>query len=113
MHHAMGVLAAVELRALPFHPGICRTFEKMDAVDARQALEICEREDQRLFDQSVNDQPVVLRIDLGDAAMMALEAEAVRRDEAIELMQRREADRGLRRCGEPRHVAADDMRLVW
>ena len=45
--------------------------------------------------------------------MMALEAQPVRRDDAVELVQRREADRDSRRRGEPRDVAADDMRLVF
>ena len=67
---------------------------------------------QRLVDQAVDDQPVVLRIDLGDAAVVALEAEPVRRDDAVELVQRREAHRRLAARGQPLHVAADDMRLV-
>ena len=113
MHHAVGVLAAVELRAAPLHAGIGGAFEEIDPVDARKALEIVEREDQRLVDQAVHHQPVVVRIDLGDAAVMALEAEPVRRDDAVELVQRREADRGFRRRGQPRHGAADDILFVF
>ncbi len=113
MHHAVGVLAAVELGAAPFHAGIGGAFQEMDAVDARQALDVLEREDQRLVDQAVQHQPVIVRIDLGDAAMMALEAQAVGRDDAVELVQRREGDRGLRRRGQPRHRAADHVLLVF
>jgi hypothetical protein len=94
-------------------PELAAHLEEVDPVDAREALEIGEREDQRLVDQPVDDQPVVLRIDLRDAAMMALEAEPVRRDDAVELVQRREAHRRLARRGEPRHVAADDVLLVF
>ena len=45
MHHAVRVLAAIELGAAPFHAGIGRAFEKIDFVDARQTLELVERED--------------------------------------------------------------------
>ena len=44
---------------------------------------------------------------------MALEAQPVRRDDAVELVQRREADRGFRRRGQPRHGAAHDILLVF
>ena len=113
MHHAVGVLAAIELGAAPFHAGIGRAFEKIDPVDARQPLEVVQREDQRLVDEAVHHQPVVARVDLRDAAMMALEAEPVRRDDAVELMQRREAHRGFRRRGQPGHGAADDILFVF
>src|SRR5204863_1702638 len=93
MHHAVSVLAAVQLRAAPFHAGVCRAFEEMDAVDAWKALQVREREDQFFLDETMNDQPVVFRIDLRDAAMMALEAQPVRRDDAVKLVQRREAHR--------------------
>jgi hypothetical protein len=106
MHHAMGVLAAVELRAAPLHAGVRGAFEEVDTVHAREALQAREREDQLFLDQPVHDQPVVFRIDLGDAAMMALEAQPVRRDDAVELVQRREADRGLAAGGQPLHITA-------
>src|SRR5262245_54688304 len=109
MHHAVGVLAAVELRAAPFHAGVRRAFENVDAVDARKALQLGEREDQRPLDQAMYDQPIVFRIDLRDAGVMALEAQPARRDDAVELVQRREAHRGLAACGQPLHVAADGM----
>ncbi len=113
MHHAVGVLAAIELRAAPLHAAIGRAFQEMDAVDAREALHVVKREDQRLVDQAMHHQPVVGRIDLGDAGMMPLEAQPVRRDDAVERMQRREADGGFRRRGQPRHGAADDVLLVF
>src|SRR6267154_463797 len=75
-------LASIELRAAPLHAGIRRAFEEMDAVHAREALELVEREDQRLVDQAVDDEPIVFGIDLGDPAMMALETQTVRRDDA-------------------------------
>ena len=91
MHHAVRVLAAIELGASPFHAGIGGALEEIDFIDARQPLEIVQREDQRLIDQPVHHQAVVVRIDLRDATVMAFEAEPVRRDDAVELMQRRKA----------------------
>ena len=93
MHHAMRVLAAIELGTPPFHAGIGRAFEKIDFIDARQPLELVEREDQRPVDKAVQHQPVVGRIDLCNAAMMALKAQPVGRDDSVQLMQRREAHR--------------------
>src|SRR6476659_6904805 len=97
MHHAVGVLAAVELGAAPLHAGIGGTFEKIDLVNAWQALELVEGKDQWLFDQAMQHQAVVVRNDFGNASVMTFEAQSVRRNDAVELMQRREAHRGLRR----------------
>ncbi len=113
MHHAVGVLTAVELGAAPFHAGIGGAFEKIDPVDARQTLELIERKNQRLFDQAMQHQPIVGWIDLGNAAMMAFEAQSIRRNDAVELMQRREADRGFGRRCQPGHGAADDVLFVF
>gem|GEM_PF-6966759 len=48
----------------------------------------------------VDDQPVVGGIDLGDAGVMALEADTVWSDDAVKFVQRREADRALARGGQ-------------
>src|SRR5262249_25250025 len=53
MHHAVRVLAAIELGASPFHAGISRAFEKIDFVDPRQPLELIEGKDERLFNETV------------------------------------------------------------
>ena len=57
-------------------------------------LQILHREDQRTIDQAVQHQPVLRRIDRGNAAMMALVEQSVRRDDAVELLQRRRLGRG-------------------
>src|SRR4029453_17796157 len=93
MHHAVRVLTAVELSAAPFHPGIGRAFEKINFVDGRKPLEIVERKNQRFVDESMQHQPVIFVIDFRDSAMMTLETKPVRRDDAVELMERREAHR--------------------
>jgi hypothetical protein len=41
--------------------------------------------------------------------MVTLEAQPVRRDDAVKLMQRREIDRGNRIGGQPWHIAAHDI----
>src|SRR5262249_41681646 len=51
MHHAMRVLAAIKLGTSPFHAGIGRAFEKIDLADPRQALELIEVKDERLFNE--------------------------------------------------------------
>ena len=38
MHHAEGILAAIELCAAPFHTAISRTFKKIEAVGLWKAL---------------------------------------------------------------------------
>ena len=42
---------------------------------------------------------MLLGIDLGHARVMALEVQAARRDDAEQILQRREADRRLAACG--------------
>jgi hypothetical protein len=107
--HAVGELAAIQLRAAPLHAAIGRAFEEVDPVFAREALQVLHGEDQRRVDQAVDHQPVIGRIDDRRAAMVTLEAQPVRRDDAVKLMQRREVDRGNRIGGQPRHIAAHDM----
>jgi hypothetical protein len=48
------------LSCAPRHsmPEFGRAFEEVDAVHAREALQVGEREDQRLVDEAVHDQPV-------------------------------------------------------
>ena len=48
----------------------------MNAVHAREALQVGKRKDESLFDEPMNDQPVVFRVDLRDAAMVALEKQS-------------------------------------
>jgi hypothetical protein len=92
VHHAVGKLAAVELRAAPLHAGIRRAFEEVDPVHARHALDVLHREHQWLIDQAIDHQTVACRIDFRDAAVVALEAEPGRRDDSVQLMERREID---------------------
>ena len=110
--HAVRELAAVELRAAPFHAGIGRAFEEVDD-GSRRGMRLMSS---MVKTSGLSTRPLIISrcfggFDLGDAAMMALEAEAGRRDDAVELVQRREVDRGFRRRRQPVDVAADDMLL--
>src|SRR3546814_10248756 len=40
VHHAVGELAAVELRAAPLHAGVGRALQEVDSVLAREALDV-------------------------------------------------------------------------
>jgi hypothetical protein len=64
------------------------------------------------LDQAVDHQPVPVRIDIRPAGMIALEEQSVRRDDAVQILQRREADGRYGVGGEPRHVAPDDAGLA-
>ncbi len=64
-----------------------------------------------LRDQPVDHQPVLVRVDVGHARVMPLEVQARGRDDAEEVLQRRERDRGLRRAREPGAFAPADVRL--
>jgi hypothetical protein len=66
-----------------------------------------------LSHQAIDDQAMVRRVDLGHAAVMALEAEPVGRDDAVQLVQRREADRGFRRRRQPLDPAPHHVAFVF
>ena len=66
---------------------------------------------QRALDQAVDHQPVLFRIDVRPARMVALEKQPVRRDDAVQILQRRKTDGRFGAGGEPWHVAPDDAGL--
>jgi hypothetical protein len=90
--HPMGELAAVQLRPAPFHARIRRAFEEIGPVLPREAHDVFHREHQRRVHQPVDHQPVLPRVDLGDAGMVAFETQPVGRDDPLHLVQRREVD---------------------
>jgi hypothetical protein len=83
----------------------------MDARHRREAHNVLHGENQRALDQAMDHQPVPVRIDIGPSRMMALEKQAVRRDDAVQILQRRKADGRFGPGGEPWHVAPDDAGL--
>ena len=94
--HAVGELQRIELRRAPFHAAIRRALDEVDARHRRKALDVLHGQQQRPVDEAVDHQPVLLRIDRGAAAVVALEEQAVGGDDAGLILQRREADRGFR-----------------
>src|SRR3546814_2731025 len=63
VHHAVGELAAVELRAAPLHAGVGRALQEVDSVLAREALDVRHGEDQRCVDETRDHQAVLGGID--------------------------------------------------
>ena len=90
MHHAKGVLAAIQLRPAPFHTAIRCAFEEIEAVGLRKTLEIIKSEDQLAINKTVNHQTVVGWYDLGNTSMMPLETQSVRRHKPLKFMKRGE-----------------------
>ena len=65
---------------------VAATFEERDARLPRVALQVFQRKDERALDQAVDQQPVGLGINVGNAAMRTLEMHAVGRDHAVKQM---------------------------
>ena len=72
---------------------VARAFHRANHRAAREAVQVVEGEDQRPIDHAVDQQRVLLRIDRGHAAVMALEVQIGRRDDAVEILERRQARR--------------------
>ncbi len=89
----MGELDAVQLGARPFHAGIRRALAEVDVVLPRKPFEVIIGEDQRAIDKAVDHQPVVFLAQLNRTGMVAFKRAALRRDRAVERMDRREVDR--------------------
>ena len=75
---------------------VAAAFDEGNARHHRIARQGLEREDQRALNQAVDQQPMRVRIDVGNAAVMALEMQAVRRDHAVEQVMRRARRRRCR-----------------
>jgi hypothetical protein len=77
--------------------GIAAALYKGDTRLHRISGERLQSENERPFDEAVDQQPVKIRIDIGDAGVVALEMEAVRSDCAVEPLQRCSRCAGARR----------------
>ena len=106
--HAVPELQRIHLRGAPFHAAIGRAFDEMDARDLREAQDVLHGKKQRTLDEAMDHQSVLRRIDIGPSSMMALEEQPVRRDDAVQILQRRKADGRFRARSQPGNVAADD-----
>ncbi len=70
-------------------PAVAGALNEGDARLHRVAMQRLEREHKRAADQPVDDEPVLVGIDVGDAGMAALEMQAAGRDDPVEQVQRR------------------------
>jgi len=68
---------------------VAGAFQESDARFHRVAGKRVEAEDQRTAHQAVDQGPMGIRIDVGNAAVAALEVQAVGRDHAVEQVERR------------------------
>ncbi len=68
---------------------VARAFEEIDVRLGRKALDVVHGKDQRFVDEAVEHQSMLRRIDGGNPAMMAFIEQSVRRDDAVEILQRR------------------------
>jgi hypothetical protein len=62
---------------------VTRAFEEIDVRLRRKAPDVVHGKDKRLVDQAVEHQPVLRRVDRGDAGVMAFVEQSVRRDDAV------------------------------
>ncbi len=111
--HAVRVLHRGHGDLRPLHAGVGAAFDEVDARHRRKAHQVIEREQPRIFHHAVDHQPVLVRIDVGHAGVMTLEVQTRGRDDAEEVLQRRERDRRMRGAREPGAFAATDVRFVF
>src|ERR1700674_5736789 len=94
---------------------VAGAFDECDAGLHRVAHQRVERVDERALDETVDQQPVRLRIDVWNAAVVALEMKSVRRSHAVEQVMRRARGAGAGRPGQaredPRNLAGISRRL--
>ena len=109
--HALGELAALKLRAAPFHAAVRRAFAEGGAGFAGKAGEVFVGEDQRCFDKPVDHQAIVGFRQLDRAGMVAFKGAALRGYRAFKRVDRREVDRGDGAFGQPFDIAAHDLRF--
>ena len=76
-------------RRKPRHPAVAGTFDELNARDHRVTRQRIQIEEQRAIDQPVNEQAMRVRIDIRNAAVVALEVQRTRRDHPFEHFQRR------------------------
>ncbi len=104
--HAVGVLAGRHCDVAPFHAGVGAALDEVEARHRRQPHDLVHGEDLRGLQQAlvgaVDHQPVLRRIDVPPALVMALEVQPARRDDAEQRLQRRERHRRLARLREAR-----------
>lgn len=77
---------------------VAGALEEADVRDERVARERVEIEQQRPVDEAVDQEAMAVRRDVGHAAVMALVVQGARRDDALEMLERRARGTGARRA---------------
>jgi hypothetical protein len=108
--HAVGVLAGRHGDVAPLHAAVGATFDEVEAAHRRQPHQLVHRPDHRRPDElrvvAVDHQPVLARVDVPPALVVALEVHPRGGDDAEQALQRREADARLRGLRQARALAA-------
>jgi hypothetical protein len=89
---------------------VARTFQKINVRLGRKADNVVHRENERPLDKTVEQQPMLIRIDRRHPGMMPLEMQTIRRDDPMQVLpwrHRRGGSSGRRRSTRP----ADDVFL--
>ena len=94
MHHTVGELHTVQLRAPPLHAGIRGAFKEIHLVVARKPHQVLQGKNHRGVHQAVDHQAILGWVNLGHATMVAFKRQTIGCDDPIQLVQRREVDRG-------------------
>jgi hypothetical protein len=71
----------------------------MDARDRGKPKQIIHREGERALDETVDHQPVLIGIDVGQTRMVTFVVQTGRGDDAVEMLQWRPAGGGRRKGG--------------
>ena len=72
---------------------VAGTFEEVDPRHGWKSRQIVHGENERPVDQSMHHQPVLRRIDRRNPRMVALIMQAVRGDDSVQVLERRQAER--------------------
>ena len=107
--------AKLHRRLLVERAAVAATLDKGNARHHRIAGQCLDVEDQRTANQSVDEQAMRGRIDVGNAVMRSLEMQAVRRDHALQRVQRRARHTGAGRSrnrGDGSHDLAFELRRL-
>ena len=109
---------AVRVLRRPARPGIAifwcvpGTFQEVQPRDRRKAQDIVHGQDERPIHQPVDEQSMRIRVDLRNSGVVAFVVQAVRCDDAMQVLQWRTGGGG----GGERHGAshaADDVAFEW
>ncbi len=110
--HAVRVLHRRHGHIGPLHAAVGTALDEVNTRNRRKPHHIVHRQHQRTLDQAMNHQSMLLGVNLWHTGVMPLEVHAARRDNAEQILQRSEADAGLRLRRETWTLTPLHIRLV-